>query len=84
VRSASPANGPINDGRLIRVLPAHQLRGGEAYALPAWRRQIGESCKLRGMPRVDDRRVLNGIFWVQCHRVRQWNGINRGNASHYF
>ena len=22
--------------------------------------------KARGVPRVDDRRVLNGIFWVLC------------------
>ena len=34
----SRPTGPINDGRLIRVLPAHQLRDGEACALSAWRR----------------------------------------------
>jgi len=27
----------------------------------------------RGVPRVDDRRVLNGIFWV-CGRV-QWRDL---------
>ena len=26
--------------------------------------------KARGVPRVDDRRVLNGIFWVRCAVAR--------------
>ena len=27
--------------------------------------------KARGVPRVDDRRVLNGIFWVLCGPVHR-------------
>jgi len=27
--------------------------------------------KPRGVPRVDDRRVVNGIFWGRCRNLRQ-------------
>ena len=36
--------------------------------------------KPRGVPRVDDRRVLNGIFWVRCAR----GGAPRRDLPQYY
>jgi transposase len=37
--------------------------------------------KPRGVPRVDDRRVLNGIFWILCKIARNTDPLRGDIAS---
>jgi transposase len=48
-------------------LPARNSRAASRYDLTDFGWRVSEPLlpnKPRGVPRVDDRRVLNGIFWV--------------------